>query len=200
MRLAEIVEYIGDYGPIGLIFLALWVLYHSGRQIYIYYFVVGILFNTILNLVLKGAIQEPRPADMGHPGAFHKRVENILHTRHGLPFNLFGMPSGHAQAILYIWTFMYLVLWGGGGGREGSHKPPVGWLMIWTFAIVGLITLYQRVEWGYHTWFQVVVGAGVGVAMGYGAYWFGRQKTKGVMQLRPDDGAVWSRRIGAGFL
>lgn len=193
----SMIDFVGNWGPLWMILIALWMLQQSGRQVYIYYFVTGLIVNTLLNIILKGAIQQPRPDDMDQPGAFQKRVRNILATRHGLPFNLFGMPSGHAQAVLYIWSFLYAVLYLG-QGEKGA--VPRNWIIKWLMVIIGIIVLVQRVEWGHHTWFQVAVGAAVGVAMGAGAYWMGYKKTVGRLAKKADDGAIWSYRVQAGFL
>lgn len=197
MWLSSAIDFIGNWGPLGMIGIVLWLLYQSGRQVYIYYFIVGLIVNTLLNIILKGAIQQPRPDDMGQPGAFQKRVRNILATRHGLPFNLFGMPSGHAQAVLYICSFLYAVLYFD-QGEKGAR--PCNWVIKWLLIVIGVIVLVQRVEWGHHTWFQVAVGAAVGVAIGAGAYWMGKQKIVGRLAKKVDDGAIWSYRVKAGFL
>lgn len=194
----SIIDFVGNWGPLAMIVIAIWLLYQSGRQIYVYYFVVGLILNTLLNIILKGAIQQPRPSDMEQPpGVFQKRVRNILATRHGLPFNLFGMPSGHAQAVLYIWSFLYAVLYLGQGERGAR---PCNWIIKWLMLVIGVIVLVQRVEWGHHTWFQVIVGAAVGAVVGGGAYWLGRQKAGGRFAKKVDDGAIWSYRVQAGFL
>jgi len=194
--LLELINIVGNYGPILLIIVALWILYFiEGNRTYTYYFIVGIIINTILNLILKGAIQQPRPDDMAHPGAFQKRVRNILSTRHGLPFNLFGMPSGHAQAVMYVLTFLWAAVW---------RWKNSGWLLKGVLLLIGVIVMAQRVEWGHHTIFQVVVGTIVGCIIGLWAYWMGGGKLqsggKGGLSKRPDDGAIWSYRVQAGFL
>lgn len=198
--LLDVINVIGDWGPIIMICLAIWVLYMAGNKTYVYYFIVGIVINTITNIILKGAIQQPRPADMNNPGVFHKRVRNILATRHGMPFNLFGMPSGHAQAVMYILTFLWATVWQWGGSSRISQR----WLIKGVLLLIGLIVLIQRVEWQHHTIFQVVVGAAIGTAIGWGAYWMGGGKLQsggaGGLSKRADDGAIWSHRVHAGFL
>jgi len=209
LNFSNMFDFVGNYGPFFLIFLSIWILYTSKYNTYIYYYVIGLIINTILNLLLKGAIQEPRPAYMSktNPGAFQKKVKNILNTRHGIPFNLFGMPSGHAQTTLYTLTFMYFVFFnkgmmglGFGTGLDYNQKHSRGWLVIFTFLIVGGIILFQRVLFGHHTSFQVVVGFIIGVFVGWGFYYIGKQKIKGVLRERDDDNALWSHKIGAGFL
>lgn len=199
--LSSVINAVGDWGPIAMIFIAIWMLYVAGNKTYVYYFVVGLIINTLANIILKGAIQQPRPADMNNPG-FHKRVRNILATRHGMPFNLFGMPSGHAQAVAYILTFLWATIWRWGGRSVAGLSG--GWLIKGVLLLIGLVVLVQRVEWGHHTMFQVAVGAAVGVAIGWGAYKMGGGKLQsggaGGLSKRADDGAVWSHRVQAGFL
>jgi membrane-associated phospholipid phosphatase len=199
VKMGNMIDFMGNYGPLFMIIMALWVLNAAGLQTYVYYFIVGLILNTLLNIILKGIIQQPRPGDMDHPGAFQKRVSNILATRHGLPFNLFGMPSGHAQAVFYVWSFLWatLIMGTGLGPAKGLNGP--GWLIKWSIVLIGIIVLIQRVEWEHHTWLQVTVGCIVGGLIGVGAWKLGRQKTKGLSSQRQDDNAHWTLRTGSGM-
>lgn len=49
----------GEYGPVILIFIS-WYLLWNNHNLFFYYN-VGIFVNAVLNLILKGIIQEPRP-------------------------------------------------------------------------------------------------------------------------------------------
>lgn len=196
----ETINFIGNYSPLALIFLSIYLLYTSNSKTYLAYFILGIVFNTIINILLKGFFQQPRPSDMKHSyGAFQKRIQNILQTKHGLPFHLFGMPSGHAQATFFILTFMYLVFYSQ-NDEMGLKKYRPNWIILWIFILFGGIVLYQRVEYGYHTWFQVAVGILCGMIIGYGMYNIAKQKIKGVMHQRKDDYAFWTKQMAVGFL
>ena len=59
MKLDLLTNYIGLYAPIILFFLSLFLLRNMTK--YLSFFVVGFIFNNILNIVLKLLIKEPRP-------------------------------------------------------------------------------------------------------------------------------------------
>ena len=162
---------IGEYGPFILIVLS-WYLLWSHPNLFFYY-TSGIFLNAILNIVLKGIIQEPRPM-------FDEKKIKLLktHAKHyffqnGIPFNMFGMPSGHAQASLFSTLFIYL-----------SFKN-ADWLFV--FAMFSLLTCYQRVALEYHSISQVIVGGIAGSAFAYLMYKLAREKMKGKVREKPDD-------------
>ena len=49
----------GEFGPIILIFISWYLLWNSHNLFF--YYNVGIFINAVLNLILKGIIQQPRP-------------------------------------------------------------------------------------------------------------------------------------------
>ena len=163
----------GGYVPLILLFYSFFLLWDKGNLLF--YYTVGIFINSILNIILKGIIQQPRPSD--DPKLFH------LALKHGkqhifkdyIPYNVFGMPSGHAQSSLFSTVFVYLSL-----GKIN---------ILWMYLLVSFITMCQRVVYKYHTLLQVVVGAIVGGLLGYYVFHLAEQKIKGKIREKPDDNA-----------
>lgn len=163
----------GEYGPIILIFLS-WYLLWNNKNLFFYY-TVGIFTNAIINIILKGIIQEPRPL-------FDAKKVNLMkiHAKHyffqnGIPFDIFGMPSGHAQATFFSTIFIYLSL---------KQKN-----LLYIYIPLSLLTCYQRVKFEYHTISQVIIGSLVGALFAYFVYIFAREKIKGKIKEKPDDNA-----------
>jgi membrane-associated phospholipid phosphatase len=161
----------GAYGPIILILLS-WYLLWENKNLFFYY-TVGIFANAVLNLILKGIIQEPRPM-------FDNKKVRLLKThgkeyfyQSGIPFDIFGMPSGHAQASLFSTIFMYLSL------KQTN--------LLYIYLPLTLLTCYQRVKFDYHSINQVVVGGIVGTAFGYFVYQLAKEKIKNRIREKPDD-------------
>jgi membrane-associated phospholipid phosphatase len=164
-------NYLGNFAPFILLLFSLYLL--SNKQNLQFYYLVGLLINTILNLVLKGIIQQPRPFD--DEKKFNLAVKNIPETifKDGIPFNIFGMPSGHAQMALYSTVYIYLSL------------KNINVLLFYIF--MSLIIIVQRVISKSHSIFQVVVGAFIGSFMGYTAFYFAETVIKGRIREKPDD-------------
>lgn len=91
----------------------------------------------------------------------------------GIPFNIFGMPSGHAQTAFFITVFIYLSL------KKNN--------LFYFFLVYSLFICYQRVKREYHSLPQVIVGALVGSAFGYFMYQLAREKIKGLIKEKQDD-------------
>lgn len=166
---------LGEYGPIILIFLS-WYLLWDHNNLFFYYN-VGILANAVLNLIIKGIIQEPRPM-------FDSKKVNLAKThaknyffQNGIPFDIFGMPSGHAQMAFFTSVFIYLSL-----KHKLKHKK-----LLYLYIFFSLLICYQRVKFEYHSISQVIVGAIVGSSFGYLVYQLAREKIKGKIREKPDD-------------
>lgn len=141
---------------------------------------LGQLVDTVLNMVLKRLLIEPRPRWSTQPG--------LACPRRG-----YGLPSNHAQfmTFLLVQTVFSAMLpahsttgrrsmktrrrggGGGGGGRRrvshdlasfiGRSLPLLSWL---AFLPLALVVALSRVILGYHSTRQVLVGAAVGCASG----------------------------------
>jgi len=126
---------IGLHGPI--IIAALNIYYSFYKKTYLYAYVIFLVINQILNHALKSILREPRPNDE------HK-------------YDIYGMPSGHAQSIFYSTTFLYLT--------TASY-----YLLIISLFICAL-TIYQRYHFRHHTLKQLFIGSLVGIGIGSFVY------------------------------
>jgi membrane-associated phospholipid phosphatase len=164
---------IGEFGQFISIILS-WILLWNKNELFLYY-TVGIIFNFILNIILKIIIQEPRPMFDGKKFLLLKMHKKEYLFQNGIPFEIYGMPSGHAQTVLFSTIFIYLSL------KQNN------WLYI--FLLLSFITCYQRVKYDFHYISQVIVGSIIGSVFGYFMYNFAREKIKGKIKGKPDDNA-----------
>ena len=166
-----IIYNIGTSGPLVLFIYSLHLLWKKNNLFY--YYVCGFFLCTILNLVLKGIIKEPRPSE--DPKLFNIALKHSIRFRfvNGYPHDIFGMPSGHAQLVFFSTFFIYLAL--------KNIKITIIYLL------VSLLTIYQRVLFKDHTVLQVFAGALVGILFGGFIYFMARQKIMGKLRAKPDD-------------
>ena len=162
---------VETFGPVILGVLPIYLLWNK-RNLFFYY-IIGFFISSLVNLVLKGLLQMPRPSE--DAGRFNLA---LTHGRRfvfksGLPFDIFGMPSGHAQMVFYSTTFVYLAL-----------RNPI---ILYLHLFVSLLTISQRVAFNYHTPLQVIVGALVGIGMGYLVYYLAKNKIVGRITEKLDD-------------
>ena len=161
----------GEYGPLILIFLS-WYLLWNNENLFFYYN-VGLFSNSVINVILKGIIQEPRPMFDNKKISLAKTNIKDYFYQNGIPFDVFGMPSGHAQMSFFTTIFIYLSL---------KHTN-----LLYFYLIYSIFICYQRVKFDYHSISQVIVGSLVGTAFGYYVYQLAREKIKGKIREKPDD-------------
>jgi undecaprenyl-diphosphatase len=161
---------IGQYGPIILILFTVYLL--QNKYTLLFYYIVGTFINTILNLLLKGIFKQPRPNE--DTRVFELALKHSKHTfKNGIPFNIFGMPSGHAQYVFFSTAFIYFSL---------RNKK-----IFYFYLIISLITIFQRVFFEFHYVSQVIVGAIVGVLFAYYMFHLAQEKLKGKIREKKDD-------------
>ena len=169
--LSELFNEFGAFGPIILIFLSMYLLWNKHNLFF--YYTVGVFIDNILNLILKGLFLQPRPT-------IDKKVFDLA-LKHGkrfifkdgMPYYLFGMPSGHSQSSFFSTIFVYLSL----------RKNNIGY----TYLAISLLTMLQRVVYNHHSVLQVCVGAIIGCCSGYFFYYLANEKVKGQIREKPDD-------------
>ncbi len=171
ISLSFIFTKLGNLGPIILYVIANYLLWDKPTSFY--YYQVGFITCAILNLVLKGIFKQPRPSE--DPKEFNLAIKNghRFIFKNGIPHDIFGMPSGHSSASLFTTVFIFLSL--------KDSKILLG------FLAVSLMIMSQRVIDKYHTFFQVTVGASVGILYAYLFYYFSEEKLKGKIEEKPDD-------------
>jgi len=174
--LDTIFKNIGELGPIILIVCSLFIL--QKKQTLLFYYVIGFFIQSILNLVLKGIIKEPRPNEEDKK-LFSLAIKNghRLSFKNGIPLNIYGMPSGHSSACLYSTIFIYLF----------TRNSPIYKNVMNFYLLISFITITQRVAYNMHTISQVIVGAIVGGLIGYFMYKFARSKLQGKITEKLDD-------------
>lgn len=162
---------IGTFGPIILIFLSMYLLWNKHNLFF--YYTIGVFLNAMLNLVIKGILQHPRPSD--DPVMFNLALTNgkRIIFKNGMPHDIFGMPSGHSQSCIFSTIFIYFSL------------RNINILIFYLF--ISLITMGQRIIYNYHTFLQVIVGSIVGACFGYFAYYLAKEKIKGHITEKNDD-------------
>jgi membrane-associated phospholipid phosphatase len=167
----DILYQFGEYGPIFLIILSVYLLRdHKNLN---FYYRVGIFANSILNIVLKGIIQEPRPGFDNKKVKLASTHAKEYFFQNGIPFFIYGMPSGHAQSSFFSSIFIYSSL-------KNTN-------LLYFYLLVSLIICFQRVKFEYHTIIQLIVGAIIGSVFAYLVYQFAREKIKGKIREKPDD-------------
>lgn len=162
---------LGEYGPILLILLT-WGLLWNKKTLFFYY-TIGVFFNSILNIILKGIIQQPRPNTDKYKMSILKTYGKNYYFQNGVPFDMFGMPSGHAQSSLFSTAFIYMAF---------QQK---NWFYL--YSILSIITCYQRVLYEYHTINQVIIGCIVGFLFSYITYYLYREYQKDKIKTKNDD-------------
>ena len=167
----ELFNVIGGFGPVILIILSAYLLWDNSNLFF--YYSIGVFISAILNLILKGLLQQPRPSE-------DPKMFNLALTRgkrfifkNGIPHDIFGMPSGHAQSALFSTVFIYLSL------KKTN--------LLYVYLLISIVTMVQRVVFNHHTFLQVIIGSIVGVGLGYFVYFLAREKIKGRITEKKDD-------------
>jgi membrane-associated phospholipid phosphatase len=138
-----------------------------------FFYIIGIICDLILNIILKTIIQQPRPCfDSKQVQLALKNNKRYIY-KDGIPYDLFGMPSGHTSCALFSTMFVYLAL------RQTN------WLYV--YLIMDAIIISQRVISNDHSITQVIVGVFVGIGIAYVLYQFAQKKMKGRIREKPDD-------------
>jgi len=169
--LSLVITKLGNTGPVILFIIANFLLWNKSTMWF--YYNIGFLFNAILNTVIKGILKFPRPSE--DPKEFNLAIKNGHHFifKNGIPHDIFGMPSGHSQAVFFTTFFIYLAL--------KKYKITL------YFFLFSLLVIYQRVKDNYHTPLQVLCGSIAGALFAYLIYFFAQQSLKGVVREKPDD-------------
>jgi len=132
-----------------LVVVILWLIWKSvdpGIDIVIY--VAGLIVSGGINTTLKRWIEQPRPHD----------PRKFLYSEHfDRRRTVYGMPSAHSQKVFYSIAYLY-------GSVPGAATNV--WIAV-TSIVIATLTWIERWQFHNHTWPQLVVGAGVGVAMAY---------------------------------
>lgn len=141
----NIIDIIGMSGPLILFIISIMNLW---KQKYIYGYLLFYIVNTFINNILKNSIKEPRP-------------NNTIIKEQYTEIHKYGMPSYHAQSVVFSLVFLYLV------------NKSIFLLLIEIFIVI--ITLYQRWFYRHHTIEQLSVGSFIGGVNAYIGYFMTKQ-------------------------
>ena len=169
--LLEIFNIVGGYGPIILIFLSWYLLWNNSKLFF--YYTIGIFFNSIFNLFLKGIFQQPRPSEDLKKFNLALSHGKRFVFKDGIPHDMFGMPSGHTQSAIFSTIFIYLSL----------KKMNI----LYIYLFISLVTMSQRISFKYHTILQVMAGGFVGIGTGFIMYYLATKKIMGKITEKLDD-------------
>jgi membrane-associated phospholipid phosphatase len=159
------IDYIGLYAPLILIFVSIFILQNKTKYLQIY--IIGLILNNMLNAILKYAIKEPRPSKDS------RILEMAIANGQRFGYDMYGMPSGHAQNCAYNLAFVTLVL---------NNSFITG-----LYLVISAISMYQRYKYGNHTILQLIVGFSVGIIFGYLVFLAGNKWLKGNLMMKLDD-------------
>lgn len=167
----ELLNLVGGWGFLPMYLFSMHLLWD--KSILFFYFVVGILVDALMNFVLKGFIQSPRPGVDAKEWSLAMRHGKRFLYRNGLPYDMYGMPSGHTQTWMFCTVFMICAL-------KHSNTSLL-------YLLGALITMVQRVVAGHHTVEQVIVGGLIGSFMGYLFYSLATLRQRGKVTEKKDD-------------
>jgi len=163
-------HYLGFFGPFVLFLVSIILL--RNKPTYLYIYIIGMFLNSIINYLLKGLIQEPRPSE--DVQVFNMELNSKKINGETLGFHRYGMPSGHAQSVFFSLAYILLTI-----------KNRWVWF---AYFLVCFFTIYQRVLYKNHSVSQIVVGALFGFLIGYGFVYYAKHVLKGTMQMKLEDG------------
>ena len=161
----DYIDYIGYYAPLILGFISIFVLQNKPKYLQVY--IIGLILNSILNAILKYAIKEPRPSKDS------RILEMAIANGQRFGYDMYGMPSGHAQNCAYNLAFITLVL---------NNSFITG-----LYLVITAISMYQRYKYFNHTILQLIIGFGIGLLFGYLIYIVGNKWLKGNLTMKLDD-------------
>jgi len=160
-------DYIGYLGPFILLVTTSWLL--KSKKTLLVYYAIGYILNVGLNIILKSLIQHPRPSEDLH--VFNASIAQGKR----MGFDVYGMPSGHAQGAFYSVGFIFFAL----------GNP----IITTIYLALALNATYQRVKYKNHTIMQVICGGIIGTIMGCIFYFFSSKKIIGLLKYKKDDNA-----------
>jgi len=138
---------IAEYSHFILIFISLFLLWNDTTLLY--YYIIGVSLNELINILLKIVIKQDRPINKNNDDKSNDDKDKLLSSN----VQRYGMPSGHAQSVSFSTMFIYLSL-------HNIYLTSV-------FIIISFIAIFQRVYLNFHTLEQVILGMLVGSCLSY---------------------------------
>jgi membrane-associated phospholipid phosphatase len=170
--IADYLSKVFSFGPFYLIILS-WVLLWDKNTLFFYY-TVGLFLDTILNLFLKGVFKHPRPYEDTQKFNLAITHGKRFIFKNGMPYDIFGMPSGHSQSVIFSTIFMYFAL------KKKSN-------LLYVYYIIAILTMLQRIYSNNHYLYQVIAGGLIGALVGYTMFFLSGQQIIGKITEKLDD-------------
>ena len=169
---------IGNNGPFILWITSLLIL--RNKKNYFIFYLIGYIFNILLNQVLKIWLKQPRPSiDSKTFDLALKQMKKVNSYANLISYDaVLGMPSGHAQGIFYSAAFVFLVL---------SQKNTISNLVLFFYLSIIFVTIVQRVYYRFHTVAQIIVGAIIGGTYAYFIFTLANKHIKGSLKGRGEE-------------
>jgi len=167
----SLLQKIGQNGPILLLIVTIFLL--RNKYNFLFYYILFLIISLLVNVVLKGIIQQPRPSIDAKTFQMMMKNKQRFIYKHGIPYDIFGMPSGHSQSVLLSTIFVYLSL----------HDIKIFIL----YLFVTIVTLTQRVIDNHHTILQVIFGSIIGIILALVAYKMAEKNIEGKKTEKEDD-------------
>lgn len=163
-----LLDYVAIFAP-NILFILTIILLKTKSNL-LFYYVSGSFINVLLNILLKLLFKQPRPKE-------DIKLIHLLHSNgERFGYDTYGMPSGHTQTTFFSLTYIYLSL--------QNLRIAVVYLALC------LLTMYQRLKYKNHTFWQVVVGAFVGVIFAVFVYRMCQVNIIGRVESKKDDDYV----------
>ena len=166
-------NYTGELGPLFLFSSSVFLLWD--KENLLFYHITGSCINLILNLFLKLWFKYPRPTDDKQKFELAMKKNNLHLFFNHYNYDVFGMPSGHAQAVIFSTVFLFL------------SNPTFAVRMF--YIMMSMITIWQRVQYEHHTISQVLVGGIIGGLFALVMFYLSQMNISGLLREKPDDNA-----------
>lgn len=163
-------------GPPILFIITLFLLYikyskPASNNTYLYVYIVGYIIQILVGHALKILIRQPRPSED------IQKFNALINTHKHIDFDRYGMPSEHAMSTLFSTIFIHFTL--------KNNKITL------LYALISLLTMYQRYSTNNHTLFQLFIGAIIGIILGYLSYLYAYKTIRGSLKFKMDDNAPY---------
>ena len=176
--LVQIFDNVGFYGPVLIFCIAIYLLYKT--PILITTFIIGYILNILFNYLLKGIFRMPRPNEN------MKKFDAEIRMNKYMELDRFGMPSGHAQTMLYSLVFVSFALLSKQNKVKGLNTGK-NWIAL--MVLLSITTLAQRVHFMWHSLIQIFVGSIIGALIGYGFFYYSQVRSRGSLAIKEEQNA-----------
>ena len=145
---------LSNYKYGNYVLFVLSIIFLRNKKTYLWFYIIGYIFNYTLNSFLKLLFKQPRPDENMRLFELELNKRDYVDWRE---YQRFGMPSGHAEETVYSLIYIIMVL-------QNTKITAL-------YFIITLFTIFQRIYTKRHTVVQVSVGAILGLLIGYLFYY-----------------------------